>query len=404
MPGGAAPWYNAAVSATTDAPRVGVNALLLSAAASYRSAGVSGYIRRLLTYLPEVAADLRLTAFVPDGDLRLKTDLDLRPVRGWDVQQPLRRILWEQWALPQHVRRLGLNLLHGPVSIAPLLAGCATVVTIHDLTFLAYPQAFPAAKRLYLRSLVGRSARSARRVIASSYATAQDVVRRLRVPPERVTVVHLGVDPEFTPAPAAEVEAFRRRRGLPQRFILHVGTLEPRKNLVRLVEAFSRLRRCADLADVRLVLAGGKGWGYDPVFAAVERLGLGQEVLFPGYVPDEELAWWYRAATVFAYPSLMEGFGLPVLEALACGAVVVTSAVSSMPEVAGDAALLVDPTDVDALADALQRALVDQELRAALRCRAVEQAQRFPWRRTVAQTAAVYRQVLGLPQPQGEEP
>lgn len=383
---------------------MGINALLLSAAASYRSAGVSGYIRRLLAYLPEVAPDLRFTAFVPDGDLRLSTPLPLHRVRGWNVEQPTRRILWEQWALPQHTRRLGLDLLHGPVSITPVLAGCPTVVTIHDLTFLAYPEAFPAAKRLYLRSQVGRSARAARRVIASSHATAQDVVRRLRVPPERVTVVHLGVDPEFTPAPADQVEAFRRRRGLPDRFVLHVGTLEPRKNLVRLVEAFARLRqRCPDLADVRLVLAGGKGWGYGPVFAAVERLGLSRDVLFPGYVPDEELAWWYRAATVFAYPSLMEGFGLPVLEALACGGVVVTSALSSMPEVAGDAALLVDPTDVDALADALLQSLVNDELRAALRSRALVQAQRFPWRRAIAQTAAVYRQVLGLPPAEGED-
>ena len=182
---------------------------------------------------------------------------------------------------------------------------------------------------------------------------------------------------------------------MPQRFVLHLGTLEPRKNLARLVEAFARARQqLPECDDLKLVLAGGKGWDYDDIFATVERLGLQEHVLFPGYVADADLPWFYRAATVFAYPSLLEGFGLPVLEAMACGTPVITSAVSSLPEVAGDAALLVDPMSVDALADALVRVLSDAALAGKMRRKGLLQAGRFSWQRTAAETVAVYRAAL----------
>jgi glycosyltransferase involved in cell wall biosynthesis len=236
---------------------------------------------------------------------------------------------------------------------------------------------------------------AARRVIAVSQATKQDVVDLFGAAAERIDVVYNGVDAGFCPAPAAEVEAFRGSAGLPARFILHLGTLEPRKNLVRLVQAFAQVRaHDAGQPPVKLALAGGKGWDYDAIFAEVARLGLEQEVLFPGYVRDEDLAGWYRAAAVFVYPSLLEGFGLPVLEAMACGAPTVTSNLSSLPEVAGDAALLVDPTSVDALAGALLRLLADADLARELRGRGLAQAARFPWSRTAQETAAVYRRAL----------
>jgi glycosyltransferase involved in cell wall biosynthesis len=368
---------------------------LLSGAHSYRSAGVSGYIRQLLAHLPAAAPDLRLTAFTPDVDL--DADLTQRRSTRWDTRRPLRRILWEQAALPLLARQARLDLLHGAVNINPILPGCPTVVTVHDLSFMRYPQAFPPVQRAYLHSQVRRSTRAARRVIAVSQATKLDVVELFGVAPERIDVVHNGVDASFCPAPAAGVEAFRRQAGLPERFILHLGTLEPRKNLVRLVQAFARVRaHDAGQPAVKLVLAGGKGWGYDAIFAEVGRLGLEQEVLFPGYVADHDLAWWYRAAAVFAYPSLLEGFGLPVLEAMACGAPTVTSNLSSLPEVAGDAALLVDPTSVDALAAALLRLLAIAALAPDLQARGQAQAARFPWSRTAQQTAAVYRRALGL--------
>ncbi len=381
----------------TTAPHVGINGQLLSGAHSYRSAGVSGYIRQLLAHLPAAAPDLHFTAFTPDVDLDPAASLDVRRSILWDTRRPMRRILWEQSALPLLAKRERLDLLHGTVNVNPALTPCSTVVTVHDLSFMRYPQAFPPMQRAYLQSQVRRSTRAARRVIAVSYATRQDVVELFGVAPERIDVVHNGVDGSFCPAPAAEVEAFRRRQGLPERYILHLGTLEPRKNLVRLVQAFAQVKALdTGQPSVKLILAGGKGWSYDAIFAEVSRLGLQQEVILPGYITDEELVWWYRAAAVFAYPSLLEGFGLPVLEAMACGAPTVTSNLSSLPEVAGDAALLVDPTSMDALADALLRLMADAGLANDLRARGQAQAARFPWSRTAQQTAAVYRRALGL--------
>jgi len=188
----------------------------------------------------------------------------------------------------------------------------------------------------------------------------------------------------------------RRRRGLPEHMILYVGTLEPRKNLVTLLEAYARCRDEASpaLRLPPLVLAGGKGWGCEAIFAAVERLGLGQAVLFPGFVPHGELPLWYSAADVFVYPSLYEGFGLPVLEALACSTPVITSNVSSLPEVAGEAGLLVDPTDANALAEALRRMWGDADLRQEMRTRGLTQAARFSLTALGRQTLAVYQEAV----------
>ncbi len=373
---------------------VGINGQLLSGSQSYRSAGVSGYIGQLLAHLPAAAPDLRLTAYVPGG-AQVAGGVALQRSEGWDTRSPWRRILWEQLAVPELVRRQGLDLWHATVNVAPVAGRCPAVVTVHDLSFLRYPEAFPVLQRLYLRTQVLRSLRAARRVIAVSAATGQDVMALAGLPAERIDVVPNGVDAAFGVAPAAEVAAFRARRGLPERYILHLGTLEPRKNLVRLVRAFGRVR-VADLADVKLVLAGGKGWDYANIYQEVSRLGLEAEVVFAGYVADEELPWWYRGAAVFAYPSLMEGFGLPVLEAMACGVPVVTSNVSALPEVAGEAALLVDPTDEEALAEALRAVLSDGGLARELGVEGRRRAVRYRWERTAEETAAVYRRGLGL--------
>lgn len=393
----------AGVNASTPAAQsvsahVGINGQLLSGSQTYRSAGVSGYIRQLLMHLPAAAPDLHLTAFVPAISQDTSFDLELRQSAHWDTQHPLRRILWEQLALPLVAQRTRLDLLHGSVNVNPAISPCPSVVTVHDLSFMRFPQAFPALQRLYLRTQVRRSARGARRVIAVSEATRRDVTALFGVPAERIDVVYNGVDPSFCPAPQDQVAAFRRRQGLPERYLLHVGTLEPRKNLVRLIQAFHAARRQSqDLQTVKLILVGGKGWSYDEIFREVERLTLADAVSFAGYVPDEMLPWWYRAASVFVYPSLLEGFGLPVLEAMACGVPVVTSRVSSLPEVAGDAALLVDPASVAELADALVRLLTNEALAVDLRQRGLARSATFSWQRTAQETAAVYRRALNLP-------
>jgi glycosyltransferase involved in cell wall biosynthesis len=329
----------------------------------------------------------------------LPSDVLLTPLRSrWPTSQPEVRVLWEQLVQPWVLRRIGADLVHGPVFVGPLLAPCPVVVTIHDLSFIRFPNLFHPANRLYLTVLTRLSARRARRLIAVSAHAAAEAVQLLGVPAERIEVIYHGVDPDFRPLPDREIAAFRQRRGVPERFVLFVGTLEPRKNLVRLVEAFADLVRrgsCGNRDDqVALVFVGGKGWFYDKVFARVEALGLDKAVTFAGYVMNEELPLWYNAAAVLAYPSVYEGFGLPVLEAQACGTPVLTSNVSSLPEAAGDAALMVDPYDVEALAAGLDRLLTDESLRDGLRERGLAHASKFTWPRAAQETARVYRRAL----------
>ncbi len=368
---------------------VGVNAHLLSLAENYRSAGISWYIQNLLNHLPEADADVAYTVFLGEPRYGGVPGLRLR-VSDLPTHQPLVRILWEQLFLPGLVRRAAVDLVHGLHLVGPMASTCPFVVTVHDLSFLFFPQNFPSLKRLYLRTLTRWSVRRARRIIAISENTKRDVVQQYGLSPEKVDLVYYGLDPIFQPLPKEALAGFRARQGLPEQFILFVGTLEPRKNVSRLVEAYARLSE----PRPPLILVGGKGWLYDEVFARVEALGLSGCVHFAGYVPGKELPWWYNAATLFVYPSLYEGFGLPPLEAMACGTPVVSSDVSSLPEVVGQAGLLVDPTDVEDLAGAMGQALADSGLRDEMGAAGLAQARRFSWREAARQTVTTYRRAL----------
>jgi glycosyltransferase involved in cell wall biosynthesis len=264
------------------------------------------------------------------------------------------------------------------------------VVTVHDLSFLLYPRNFRAFNRLYLTAMTRLSVQKARRVLAVSESTKKDLVRIYGISPHKIDTVHNGIDDSYQPLPPDQVVAFRAERGLPDEFILFVGTLEPRKNVVTLIEAY------AQLSGTRppLMLVGGRGWLYDEVFARVEALDLSEEVHFVGYVPADQLRWWYSAATLFVYPSLYEGFGLPPLEAMACGTPVITSLASSLPEVVGDAALLIEPSDDKALAATMTKALADADLRENMRAAGLIQAGKFSWQKTAAETVASYRQAM----------
>ncbi len=372
-------------------PHVGLNAHLLSGAASYRSAGIHGYIVELLQRLPLADARIRYTALAGPPSSSLIGQMRVCQAR-WPTSRPAVRIIWEQLAQPIVAARERFNLLHGLAFVAPLICPCPTVVTVHDLSFALFPEFFRGANSVYLRLFTRISCRRAVRIIAVSENTRADVIRLYGVPGERIEAIPHGVDSAFRPRPSAEVAEFRRARSLPEHFILFVGTLEPRKNLGRLVEAFARVRASAN--DLRLVLVGGKGWYYDPIFSAVERLNLQDSVIFAGYVPNSDLPMWYNAADAFAFPSHYEGFGMPVLEAMACGTPTVTSLASSLPEVAGDAALMVPPDDIHALADALYRTLTDTTLRQELRAKGIARAALFTWEETARRTAAVYRRAL----------
>jgi glycosyltransferase involved in cell wall biosynthesis len=369
---------------------VAFNAHLLSAGDSYRSAGIATYVANLLQHLARTENDLEYWALL--GDKRVPAeDFDLPIIFSRiPTGRPAVRIFWEQSVLPWVLRRMDADLLHAPAFVGPLLSPCPQVITVHDLSFLRYPEFFRRGNRLYLQTMTGIACRRATAVIAVSNFTASEVRTLLRVPAARVHTIYHGVDPRFRPLPQKEVAAFRRAMQLPERFLLYLGTLEPRKNLPQLVRAFARLRD----PDLHLVLAGGRGWLYEEVFAEVERLGLGARVHFPGYVAAEAQALWYNAAEAFAYISRYEGFGLPVLEALACGVPTLTAAKTSLPEAGGDGALMVAPDDEEAIAEGLHRLLTDAALRTELRQRGLAHAARFSWPETARQTAALYRRVL----------
>ncbi|MEJ2211678.1 MAG: glycosyltransferase family 1 protein [Anaerolineae bacterium] len=356
---------------------------------SYRSAGINWYIYNLLQHLPDADPDIDYSIFLGESGYAGREGQRLLSTR-WPTRRPAVRIVWEQAVQPWAARRAGLDLLHCPAFVGPLAGGTPFVVTVHDLSFLLFPEGFRGWNRHYLRILTGLSLRRARRVLAVSESTKQDVVRLYGLDPGQVDVVYNGVDEAFRPLPAGEVAAFRQRKGLPEQFVLFVGTLEPRKNIVRLVEAYARLAA----PRPPLMMVGGKGWLYQEMLARVEELDLADEVCFVGYVAPEELPYWYNAAQVLVYPSLYEGFGLPALEAMSCGTPVVTSSASSLPEVVGQAGMLVEPTDVDALAAALQQVLDDAALRDRLRVAGPAQAARFSWAETARGTVAAYRRAL----------
>jgi glycosyltransferase involved in cell wall biosynthesis len=257
-------------------------------------------------------------------------------------------------------------------------------VTVHDLGYLHYPQAHTRWGRRYLQWSTAHNARTASQIIADSEATKRDLVEYCRTPPERITVVYPGHDPTFAPVrDPVQLNNVRERYGVPGRYALYVGTLQPRKNLGRLLAACAYLAR--ECQDVHLVIAGKKGWLQESLLAQVRELGLQEHVHLTGYVPQRDLPALISGASVFVLPSLYEGFGLPVVEAMACGTPVICSRVSSLPEVVGDAALLIDPHDTADIARSIQRVLRDDRLQQDLTRKGLERASLFSWDRAAQQ-------------------
>ena len=371
---------------------VGINAHLLSRSQSYRAAGISRHIGNLIDNLGGVDCAHRYTIFIgPDGKPTNGT-VDNRIVYATSrihTESPPARILWEQIIAPFEVRRLNIDVFHAPAYVTPLATGCPTVVTVHDLSFERLPHLFNRGNRLYLSSMTRASVQRARGIIAVSESTRRELIELLGVPERLIHVIPNGVEPFFQPLDKERIDRFRAERGLPERFILFLGTLEPRKNVRTLLRAYARLRRDHG-TDHSLVLAGAKGWLYESIFEEARSLGLENAVLFPGFVPFEDQPLWYNACTVFAFPSLYEGFGMPALEAMACGAPVVCSNTTSLPEVVGDAGLTIPPLDEAALADALWRVLDQPAQAARMRSAGLEQAKRFSWASIARATVAVY--------------
>jgi glycosyltransferase involved in cell wall biosynthesis len=396
------------VEVETRAMHIGFDARLVY----YQQAGIGQYIINLLSAFAELeeqrpaAARDRITIFQRGGDElplaegEAQTRYNLRTPSHHRFEQPA--LAWE---IGRYHLGHRLDVLHSPDFIQPIwlarLTNLPTVVTIHDLAFLRLAHLTlltTEAKRYY--GQVRAAARTARRIIAVSASTKRDIVELLGVDEAKVTVVHEAANPLFHPVSRQEIRRYitvnlAEKVGEARGFILFVSTIEPRKNLPLLLQAYAALRDSKRTALPNLVVAGREGWLYDEVYDLVRKLGLKEQVIFTGSATAQELLYLYNQAALLACPSFYEGFGLPALEALACGLPVVAANTSSLPEVVGDAGLLLDPHSPNAWTEAMARLLDDDKLRAEMRAKGLQQARQFSWARAAEETLAVYHEATG---------
>jgi glycosyltransferase involved in cell wall biosynthesis len=350
----------------------------------------SAQLLRALSTLPE-ARERRIVLYTNSSPAEAEEGLGFELPPNWRIRAiPFPR-LWTHARLSLEMATRPPGVLFVPSHVVPLWHPRRTVVTVHDLGYLYYPQAHTRLSRLYLQLSTIFSARTARRVIAISRATRRDLISRYRVPARKIRVVYHGRDPSYMPVDdEAKIAETAARYSVSRPYCLHVGTLQPRKNLGLLVEAWDLLRAKVENPP-QLLLAGKRGWLYESLFAEVERKRLGDLVKFADYVEQADLPALYSGALAFTFPSLYEGFGLPPLEAMSCGTPVIVSTASSLPEVVGDAGLLLDAHDPAAWAAAVQRVMEDDGLRQELSRKGLQRAEQFTWERCARQTLEVLR-------------
>lgn len=366
--------------------RIGVDARIVY----YSRGGIHSYVVHLLDALASIddETDYRVLRSRKD-DAIPPSGPNFRPVSCWTPSHHR----FERWLLAAEIRRLRLDLLHSPDFVPPAFGYDRSVITVHDLSFIYYPRFLDADSRRYYNHQIEWSVERADHILADSRSTSADLVSLLGVSEEKITVVPLAADPSFRPVPAGEARQTAKRYGLEPGYLFFVGTLEPRKNIPGLLNAF-RVLLDREVTAKPLVLVGSKGWLYEEIFERVEALALTAQVRFLHGVPDADLPALYTAASVLAMPSFYEGFGLPALEAMSCGTPVVVADRASLPEVVGDAGILVNPDDPEAIAHGLARVLTEQSLQRRLRELGMERATMFSWQRVAEETSEVYREVL----------
>lgn len=348
--------------------------------------GIGRYTQELIAALEQ--CNLALTTLQTDAVAGLPNPVRLTGARLLPglltLGQP--QIGWQAW-------RRNLALVHDPTGVVPLLLTPAKrVATIHDVIPYIYPQTSSHLDWLIYRFWLPVAIRWLDAIITDSQQSRADIAHHLSVPLEKINVIPLAAHPRYRPLEQAAMQPALARQQIAFPYILSVGALTARKNLPRLLEAFAQLRAWSP--TWKLVVVGARTWKYSPIFDTVQRLGLEEALHFTGFVPEEDLPALYNGADLFIFPSLYEGFGLPVLEAMACGTPVITSNVASLPEVAGDAAILIDPYKSDAIAAAMHRVLSDSTLAADLRERGMARASQFSWEHTARATLAVYQQIV----------
>ena len=362
-------------------------------ARKWRDYGIGTYIRNLVRHMARLDRTTEYVLIVQPADIEIAAELgeNFRTVPDWSRNYSVR----EQFTVPLDLRRERIDLFHAPHYVLPPLTPCKSVVTIHDCIHLRFPQYLPnRLAYVYARSSLWMATHRAARVLTVSETSKRDILRYFNVPEKKIDVIYNAIDERLGEEPtAAEVDRVRERYQLNDPFILYAGNIKPHKNLERLIEAFHRMRR-GPLEHIKLLIIGDEISKYATLRRTVHRLKLHKHVRFFGFVPDKTLASLYRLASVFVFPSLYEGFGLPPLEAMAAGTPVITSNVSSLPEVVGDAAILIDPYDLDAIADAMRRVLTDDALRQDLRARGLVRVKEFSWDRSISRVREIYGEVL----------
>ncbi len=365
-----------------------------------KHAGLGRYAGEIARALDQANDELNLSLFYNrQGEAELPDYLRHVPHRSVNVgNKPWRMgVLLSQlshWPLDKTFG--ASDIFHATNHLLAHFGRAKTVFTLHDLIFLQFPEYHLPYNRWYLTLAMPRFLAAADLIVTPSECSRQDAIKFYGVPESKIKVIYEAAAPSLKPAgDLTELDRVRQKYHLPEKFILHVGTIEPRKNLARLLDAF---KAClVDWPTLKLVLVGKKGWLYESFFQRLQGLGLGKCVIFPGYVAEADLPAFYQLAEVFVFPSLYEGFGLGPLEAMACGTPVVCSNRSSLPEVVGDAGLLVDPTDIAVLTAALRRVLADADLQLDLKQRGLVRAQQFSWARAAEEMMELYRSLI----PQG---
>jgi len=366
--------------------KIGINGIPLTK----RLTGVGFYTYNLLLNLAKLFPETEYDLFLPRRSLVPLNLPNLKPIFCPFVKG----IIWEQTRLSHECRRRGVDLLHCTNYIVPIISQTPIVLTIHDLAVLRYPQTHPWKRRFKHQLLLRRSIEKAKLIIAVSRFTAQEISSIFHFPGERVKVVYEGVSPFFFPWKDEDrLNQIRKRYNLPSKFILYVGTLEPRKNISSLLLAFEMLKSQRKFPH-KLVITGDKGWIYGEIIKTWKRMEIKREVIFTGYIPIADLPGLYGLAQLFVYPSIYEGFGLPPLEAMACGTPVVVSNGSSLPEVVGEAGIIVDPKRPESICQGMERVLGNSSLQSQLRDKGLKRVKEFTWEKTAQMTQKIYEEVL----------
>lgn len=346
--------------------------------------GMGIYVANLIDRLPKIDSP-------PAGGNEY---LFFAPKTNKDLSVP-KRFFWDQFGFPKQAKKEKVDILHQPCFSAPMFYNGKIVVTAHDIITMLFPSKMARASNFFFSRFMPWSYRFADLIIADSNHTKNDIVKHLKIKADKIHVVHLAANSNFKPIEKNNLEKVKNKYQLNFPYILHVGTLEPRKNLNFLIRAYHLAKEKYKIPH-KLVITGKKGWHYQELFSEVERLNLENEVIFTGYIPDEEMPAIYNLADLFAFPSFYEGFGLPPLEAMSCGAPVVSSNTSSLPEVVGDAGVLLPPKGEKLWAEKMAEVLNNGKLRITMGNKGVEQAKKFSWDKCAKETIEVYKKAMEL--------